>query len=101
MCVMCIFFLLIRRPPSSTLTDTLFPYTTLFRSTGIGGDPRQAIAECQGAFAILAAALDIARQTLRFARVAAVGQQFGQAQGVAQAEIEALRTDREIGRAHV
>src|SRR3546814_10889894 len=26
------FFLKIRRPPRSTLTDTLFPYTTLFRS---------------------------------------------------------------------
>src|SRR3546814_4827525 len=26
------FFLIIRRPPSSTRTDTLFPYTTLFRS---------------------------------------------------------------------
>src|SRR3546814_925855 len=26
------FFLMIRRPPISTLTDTLFPYTTLFRS---------------------------------------------------------------------
>src|SRR3546814_1591762 len=26
------FFLMIRRPPSSTRTDTLFPYTTLFRS---------------------------------------------------------------------
>src|SRR3546814_12531263 len=25
-------FLMIRRPPISTLTDTLFPYTTLFRS---------------------------------------------------------------------
>src|SRR3546814_19970652 len=25
-------FLMIRRPPSSTRTDTLFPYTTLFRS---------------------------------------------------------------------
>src|SRR3546814_6303127 len=24
-----------RRPPRSTLTDTLFPYTTLFRSTAI------------------------------------------------------------------
>src|SRR3546814_4552069 len=28
-----IFFLMIRRPPRSTLTDTPFPYTTLFRST--------------------------------------------------------------------
>src|SRR3546814_14608400 len=28
------FFLMIRRPPRSTRTDTLFPYTTLFRSLG-------------------------------------------------------------------
>src|SRR3546814_17483652 len=28
---------MIRRPPRSTRTDTLFPYTTLFRSTG--GEP--------------------------------------------------------------
>src|SRR3546814_13318386 len=27
-----LFFLIIRRPPISTRTDTLFPYTTLFRS---------------------------------------------------------------------
>src|SRR3546814_918670 len=26
------FFVMIRRPPRSTRTDTLFPYTTLFRS---------------------------------------------------------------------
>src|SRR3546814_5117323 len=30
------FFLMIRRPPRSTRTDTLFPYTTLFRSPGSG-----------------------------------------------------------------
>src|SRR3546814_8491994 len=30
----CCFFLMIRRPPRSTRTDTLFPYTTLFRSLG-------------------------------------------------------------------
>src|SRR3546814_18357768 len=29
---MFMFFLMIRRPPRSTRTDTLFPYTTLFRS---------------------------------------------------------------------
>src|SRR3546814_1991933 len=29
---LCFFFLMIRRPPRSTRTDTLFPYTTLFRS---------------------------------------------------------------------
>src|SRR3546814_13667704 len=28
-----VFFLMIRRPPRSTRTDTLFPYTTLFRSS--------------------------------------------------------------------
>src|SRR3546814_10382873 len=31
-CVVCIFCLILRRPPRSTRTDTLFPYTTLFRS---------------------------------------------------------------------
>src|SRR3546814_17833441 len=30
--LICFFFLSIRRPPRSTRTDTLFPYTTLFRS---------------------------------------------------------------------
>src|SRR3546814_12075410 len=31
-----IFFLMIRRPPRSTHTDTLVPYTTLFRSEKLG-----------------------------------------------------------------
>src|SRR3546814_16658909 len=35
----CILFLMIRRPPRSTRTDTLFPYTTLFRSQP-GLEPR-------------------------------------------------------------
>src|SRR3546814_15071998 len=30
--VVNVFFLMIRRPPSATRTDTLFPYTSLFRS---------------------------------------------------------------------
>src|SRR3546814_8753615 len=37
---------MIRRPPRSTRTDTLFPYTTLFRSVGsldvLHGDPQLA-----------------------------------------------------------
>src|SRR3546814_8459989 len=33
--VCVVFFLMIRRPPRSTRTDTLFPYTTLFRSGGL------------------------------------------------------------------
>src|SRR3546814_16151049 len=35
LCIRCMtlcFFLMLRRPPSPTRTDTLFPYTTLFRS---------------------------------------------------------------------
>src|SRR3546814_14905255 len=42
--LLCFFFLMIRRPPRSTRTDTLFPYTTLFRSelqpVGIGEEDR-------------------------------------------------------------
>src|SRR3546814_15168959 len=35
---------MIRRPPRSTRTDTLFPYTTLFRSlTGADGEIGQAV----------------------------------------------------------
>src|SRR3546814_8469159 len=35
------FFLMIRRPPRSTRTDTLFPYTTLFRSERPGRQDRR------------------------------------------------------------
>src|SRR3546814_17340645 len=33
-----LFFLIVRRPPISTRTDTLFPYTTLFRAHRQGPD---------------------------------------------------------------
>src|SRR3546814_11176184 len=36
-CMFYFFFLMIRRPPRSTRTDTLFPYTTLFRSYAARG----------------------------------------------------------------
>src|SRR3546814_5490306 len=39
------FFLMIRRPPRSTRTDTLFPYTTLFRSI----DPEEELESLYGA----------------------------------------------------
>src|SRR3546814_15475325 len=45
---------MIRRPPRSTRTDTLFPYTTLFRSLGdvatiqLGPEIRRGIAELDG-----------------------------------------------------
>src|SRR3546814_5650639 len=44
------FFLMIRRPPRSTRTDTLFPYTTLFRSASavqLSANVPQASAHCQ------------------------------------------------------
>src|SRR3546814_15619596 len=44
--VMC-YFVMIRRPPRSTRTDTRFPYTTLFRGLGVarllGGDRQDLI----------------------------------------------------------
>src|SRR3546814_14842878 len=50
----CVFFFLMRRrPPRSTRTDTLFPYTTLFRSLvapdrrGGGGGKDQVVVEPQ------------------------------------------------------
>src|SRR3546814_18377673 len=57
MLVYFFFCLMTRRPPRSTRTDTLFPYTTLFRSNGIRdrGEP-----------------LDQARSHVHGARVAAV-----------------------------
>src|SRR3546814_20668135 len=54
-CVICFlfFFLMIRRPPRSTLTDTLFPYTTLFRSREAadpeGGEQQPEVGLARGA----------------------------------------------------
>src|SRR3546814_4070620 len=53
MCSFIIFFLMIRRPPRSTRTDTLFPYTTLFRSPVT--HPRLQVATLDGAQYDLAA----------------------------------------------
>src|SRR3546814_11917554 len=48
------FFLMIRRPPRSTRTDTLFPYTTLFRSD-LGADGANHLGPELGASADIAA----------------------------------------------
>src|SRR3546814_12914696 len=40
------FFLMIRRPPRSTRTDTLFPYTTLFRSRTISEESNEEKDSC-------------------------------------------------------
>src|SRR3546814_18079045 len=39
------FFLMIRRPPRSTRTDTLCPYTTLFRAGGFADDGKSVVDE--------------------------------------------------------
>src|SRR3546814_20235538 len=54
-----LFFLMLRRPPRSTLTDTLFPYTTLFRSFEVVDlrlGQRQAIGDMAAAMLVIAAA---------------------------------------------
>src|SRR3546814_3859949 len=40
---------MIRRPPRSTRTDTLFPYTTLFRSGGSSARPPESPPACGSA----------------------------------------------------
>src|SRR3546814_20197911 len=56
-----VFFLMRRRPPRSTRTDTLFPYTTLFRSlqyllgqgTSLGGArPKSTVRDTDGRLAL-------------------------------------------------
>src|SRR3546814_12715622 len=46
--VLLFFFLMIRRPPRSTRTDTLFPYTTLFRSHDRAIDDLKAFISANG-----------------------------------------------------
>src|SRR3546814_14454109 len=97
-CVVC-FCLRLRRPPRSTRTDTLFPYTTLFRSLLIGALLRLFTIQ-QG----------IARAGLRFglkAKVVPMYEPEACIDADKPADIElieaifAARREAEIGRAHV
>src|SRR3546814_11361802 len=87
------FYLSIRRPPRSTRTDTLFPYTTLFRSVGIAQDlkaPRQPLRLQRGRDRSLRpAAFPEIRQNLRGALTKARDHPFHHP------------ARHEIGRAHV
>src|SRR3546814_14096459 len=51
---MYFFFLMIRRPPRSTRTDTLFPYTTLFRSQRLEVGVGHLLVECLPKLAAIA-----------------------------------------------
>src|SRR3546814_13568049 len=44
----CLCFLMIRRPPRSTRTDTLFPYTTLFRSDILANNTDEGASQTAG-----------------------------------------------------
>src|SRR3546814_9421819 len=42
-----LFFLMLQLPPRSTRTDTLFPYTTLFRSNQAAGQSAEGVSPCR------------------------------------------------------
>src|SRR3546814_7690005 len=81
-CLLFFFFLMRRRPPRSTRTDTLFPYTTLFRSVGTAGlDAIDFGGMVAHAFHGVAASLQCLAEQLRFFEL----------RGVDFARIEGLR----------
>src|SRR3546814_16202846 len=61
---------MIRRPPRSTRTDTLFPYTTLFRSNILGGETRRLRYAKTGPTVIRLAGLQGAGKTTLAAKLA-------------------------------
>src|SRR3546814_20632842 len=78
------FFLMLRRPPRSTRTDTLFPYTTLFRSLGAAGldlaahpAPQVDFPTGRAAQGVLVADLGAARTAAASARRAGIGAHRG------------------------
>src|SRR3546814_9934245 len=52
MSLVSFFFVMIRRPPIATRTDTLFPYTTLFRSRGARSRHRRRMIRTCGAASV-------------------------------------------------
>src|SRR3546814_19470189 len=97
-----------RRPPRSTRTDTLFPYTTLFRSmrlldaAGIahaGGGRDLKEARAPGIFASPHGKIALVSAASTFKEYARANDAFGGLN--ARAGINTLRLRKEIGRAHV
>src|SRR3546814_4451561 len=73
---------MIRRPPRSTRTDTLFPYTTLFRSAGIA-------AATVVAAAAIAGGRDHRNHLVRRNLLAADHQVLGAVDGIERGDIAA------------
>src|SRR3546814_11683470 len=108
------FFLIILRPPTSTRTATLFPYTTLFRSLAIAGEPQLPLPPRAQAFIVdeppFAAASIAVVQLVGVVAAGTVGEPhvaaaFGDELRVlhrrARHHDPSARVDVEIGRAHV
>src|SRR3546814_17460901 len=102
---MVLLLLMIRRPPRSTRTDTLFPYTTLFRSregTSVYGRTREAAGYD---FAERSGKLDAQREvgTSGTRDGARIGEQrrqsanFGLAEGAAAAGVQPREAARPAG----
>src|SRR3546814_12216316 len=98
------FFLMIRRPPRSTRTDTLFPYTTLFRSSISWEYPRDRMLalqrQAQAASAAAPVDTGLALENLRF-RYAISGSNPPWKPLRAFDDGEKVYIQFQIGRAHV
>src|SRR3546814_18388948 len=96
------FFLMIRRPPRSTRTDTLFPYTTLFRSQSATRPRRTKGSRAPSSNASSPAPLSHMRSGTRARRSikAPPCSATGELAVLARDERRQLR-QRQIGRAHV
>src|SRR3546814_11394814 len=109
------FFLMIRRPPRSTRTDTLVPYTTLFRSVTAHRSAQLAVYQNETlarlyrerVAAVQAAELQVATRSSAFAltfarnyaKLLAVKDEYEIARMLADPALRAMIA--EIGRAHV
>src|SRR3546814_15679223 len=112
---MCLFFfLMIRRPPRSTRTDTLFPYMTLFRSAfdgvpehlaqarGIGPHARLAIALWQAIADFLKSLVDQLASKVDIHVVFEIDGNIRQSKQADRADLlNFWKAGEQIGRAHV
>src|SRR3546814_7359485 len=90
---------MIRRPPRSTRTDTLFPYTTLFRSPGFSpGENRMRSPIVLGAFLALLTRAGVLAERADLPPVEKVAEALDSHPSVAAARsrVDAARADRDM-----